>query len=427
MKYSTFKTMAAVLPICMVMACGGSSDPKSTPYSMTVLPSKYSINIPSSLSSGTVSSDSAVSAKLAAKKSSDSATGTESAGCTSLRSDIAMMKSFTTMPALYTIIADAAISQNGIKPGDAEKTCSVTLTQGMVDKMLTILSDDMVSASELSSAVGSKIDVTIAYKTETGTYAYSVTITDLTDGGAPDTIYWSADKTKTKLSTSLSSESASGESTTASIGTLEFTYDDTAKLMNMSFDFSGSKMEMSLKEEGTGALFYSTMVAGTTTFKCEGYADDNGGYIKTSFTDGIRVSAVTTEYFDAKGLVTAENSTYTQAYTSNSDEFTTLQQTAGFSMDVTGIDIDNGEYLVYAVSWNGISVFDKSSVVGYGKVSNGILTIDNIGGGAYDDITTTGGTVYLYKVTTGSIYSATASETAPTFSSEAVPVTITLL
>jgi len=394
MKKLKFIIAALLIPVIFI-ACdesGSSGDNSgSSSYTMKALPSKYMVDIPDSISS------TVTSAKIVSKSmlQSELKAVSASSGSNMLRSMTGMMKSMSGLVGFYIILTDAAIEQNGIQADETPHECTITLTRAMVDSIAAIFPMNTADNAGLESFIGSSISVTLTYNDNgTDTYKYSATI--LVDD-TPLTVYWSEDKKNTKIEMPLI-----GEGDITVTGNMIFSYNDTEKIMTMSFlmNFGGSayKMDMSLKEQGNGALFISNIEYLGTICRIEGYADNNGGYIKYTIISSTFGSFTYTENFDANGNTIVGDGSYESVYTNarSNGDISDLQSNTGFSITTTLAD---GEYIVVkdGALTNSNVLNDKSKIVGVGIVSSGKLVIQDIGGGAYSYLDTKPGTVYLFK------------------------------
>ncbi len=356
-------------------------------FAMENLPKKFSADIPDSIVGN------GDSARMI-HKNILRAVGDQSQGCSTVKEMTGMMKEFSTMIPLYAVMADAAISQNSLSPDGSTHDCSIKYTREMLDAITEIMGDDVMGdMSELEQMIGVSESVTIVYSnTASAPYKYSVIITMM---DSTTTMYWSEDKTKTKIELpiflEMSPEGDKLKSTPSEDGRIEFVYDDSAKSMNLLFSYTGMEMNMSLQEEGDGALFTMNNKYGGSVYLMEGYADDNGGYIKTKITDSSFGTTSFSESFDANGIVTEDTGSYADMYASGSTVVDDLQGDLGFIKDESGAA--DGEYLITANS-----SFSTSDIVGYGIVKDGRLVIQDIGGANYSSAAA-GNTVYLFSVT----------------------------
>lgn len=357
----------------LATACGGSSSSSDNPgkYAMSKLPSKYSANIPNSITP----SKSSKAPRLS--KVISRAAGGESQGCKLMKGMIEMMQGTAKMAPVYAVIADAAISQNNLSADETKHTCSVTLTQEMFNTISEIMGEDMGDVSDMEEEVGQTTNIDVVYSDNgSAPYTNSVAITAFEQ---TSTIYWSDDKTKTKLSMAMESESESSEGDeSSSSGTLDLIYDGAANEMQIVLSSQdGSSMNMSLKEKNGGALFYSRDKYVGSVYLMEGYADDNGGYIKMTATNASGSIISASETFNASGSITSESSDYNSAFSSGSSDMAGLQQDTGLTMAVSVAD---GMYLIStdAVTF---TVGSTATIVGFGTVKSGTLVIQDIGGG----------------------------------------------
>lgn len=403
MKRFSILISTILLPV-VILACGGSGDSSSDSFSMSILPSKFSADIPASISGD--NSSLLVSRKSVSQKAIK-AVGDISTGCQQMKQMTGEMKMFSSMAPLYAVLADAAISQNNITADEESHTVSITFTRGMFDTMSEIMSDDMSDISEMESFIGQSMTCGVLFS-DNGSDAYKYSV-KITMDDSTTTIYWSEDKKNTKLEVPI--EAGSGEGATET-GTLVFEYNDTEKLMTVSFELPSMSMFMSLKEQGDGALFFSNNKFGAYKYQIEGYADDNGGYIKYTSTDAYFGSFSYSEYFDGNGNITVDNSTYGSEYTSGAEDITALQEDVGLDATLSSA-IADGDYIVMSSSGK-ISaageIDDLDSIIGFGTVIDGTtLVIQDVGCAAYDDLAT-GDTIFLYVATTNADGSITFNE-----------------
>jgi hypothetical protein len=404
------KKKIIVLPLLLTavfMACGDSEKKTvsgTEAYKMSNLPSKFTGDIPNSI---TPSSSSASLLSKIRSGISFSTDGSASQGCSVMKSLIGMMQSTSKMAPLYAVIADSAISQNKLTADETKHQCTITLTRAMYDTISSIMGDDMGDTTEMESAIGTAMSIDITYSdTETSPYKYSVLITM---DGEDTTIYWSDDKTKTKLSMPIESGTSNGSSSSSSTGKLEFTFDSTENSTHLVLSTpDGNSMDMSLKTKGSGSLFYLRDEFSGSIYLMEGYADDNGGYIKITTTSSSFGTTSSSETFDASGKLTDTNSTYTSTYNSGASDIADLRQDTGYTTTTTVAD---GMYLITTSS----SAPDGTSatVVGLGTSTSGTLVIQDIGGSKVSVLSDTGKTtVYLYLVTVGTSGSLSTASTA---------------
>jgi hypothetical protein len=344
-----------------------------------------------------------------------------------------MMKGFSTMIPMITILADAGITQNSITADEQNHTATIKLTREMYNAMASLADGFMVDVSEMEAAIGETIPVSICFS-DTGVSPYDYSVAIAIDGeSSPSIIYWSEDKKYTKLVMPITSEAeaasvkvpAKDVAAAETEGNLTFTYDDVDKIMTMTIESTGYKSEMSLQEKGTGALFYcSTKSSYDSTeviYRLEGYADDNGGYVVTTVVNGFS-SITSKETFDADGNLKDGDTSYSDTYDQNIDTVGDLETNVGFTTTTTAAD---GEYLVMSSNTytGGDAPSDTAEIVGYGMVFSGNLVIQDFGLSAYS-VLKTSGTVYLYKLSDG--YSFFSDTTAPKFDSNPTTVSYTL-
>jgi len=401
-----------LLAIMIFSACDtGSSSSGSTStsdvpdtYTMSVLPSKFALDIPASITGSSTPSAASYDARAVSAR----AVGDQSQGCQTLKGFTQVFSGFSPISAMMAILADGAVSQNKALLSDGlQHTVTVTFTQEMVDAMSSVMGGGTVDASDMSQAIGQPMTLTVTYSINNEVPYTNKVIMSMDGGGATQTstIEWNVAKTESRLTMVSGAD-----------GAIVFSYDDTAKLMSL--DFSNSSMgtiEMSLQTQAAGGVLIYCMMVDTTgnAFRLEGYADDLGGYVKQTMTAADFTAFTSEEYFGASGAITATNADYTSQYAGGDLEG--LQEANSFTMATTAAD---GEYLAYTSGPNtSLDTIDPTKIIGYAKVTSGTLVIEDIGGDAYSTLETAG-TFYLYKAT-----SAFFSSSVPTFNPTSVTVT----
>jgi|GEM_PF-1867039 len=455
------KKWAWLLIMFLVLApltgCGGSSsgDDKSDDggdsgdgesYNMVTLPSKFSVKVPKSIvgeeSSRSVSSfKRAIRAQKDARVESDEdysddgygddygddysdgdtagdsydyEEGVTSMGCMQMKSMTSEMQMYIDEMGFMAVMADAVIAQNSLSADETEHQATLTLTQEMVNAVSELMGTD--EAESMEEYIGQSMDVTVTYSdNDVAPYKFSVEV-GFDDGSTNTTIHWSEDKSNTKLSFPISIEMgtsgdvAAGRSD-AYTGIVEVVYDATQNLQTMKYEMEvpgidpvtyatikdTMKMDMSIKTKDDGAIFFANMQTGGYSYRIEGFADDNGGYAKTTMIYGKQTD-VYNETFDADGKLVTEDSTYSGMYTESDEEFSDLYgEVEGSTIDAAGF-VD-GDYVVLSqpVAEGATPFDDNTIVVGYGFVMDGELTIQDVGGDKYSMAETPGtGKLYLY-------------------------------
>lgn len=376
---------------------GGDEDgDDDTKYNMSNLPSKFSVEIPKSLKS---------TASRSLTRSTE-----QSKACEELKSNISYMESDTMMIGQMAVMADAAISQNELTADETAHTVDVTLTQAMVDKILELMGDeaDMIS-EEMQNYVGQSESITVTYSDAAeAPYKYSVEIEFDED---KNTLYWNEEKTKTKLVTPVTFvEMNSNGDETESEGTCVIVFDGDTNIQTSNYEANSIKMDMSLQTtaDGNGAIFFSNSQSPQFTSRMEGFADDNGGYVVSTWISNGQAPQVTKESFDAAGYIIESDSTYSSAYGDYSSEVETLVTEIG-GVAVPAADLTSGdEYIVLKAQSADLFGTD---LIGYGVVNNGKLYVQDIGGAAYASLASSG-TLYLYKMTVADDGSVSVAEVA---------------
>lgn len=413
--------MFAILPFATTC---GSSKKKGNSGTLAVFPSKFSIDVPASLSPTSSTTTSSVKKSKSLTKTPNVKSITKSAETTQTQqvyTDVSTvfsaLSASSIMPAMYAVIADAAITDNKISANSGAQKVSVTLTSAMLEKMKKIMSGNMIDTTQLESAVGMAMTLTIDYTTFTsGTYTSVVAITI---DGETTTVKWNDDNSKSYMVYPVTDESGS------ETGHIVFTYDEsgTYAFSEMSYDTTDSVIHMAMVEHDDGALYYAnykyktaytetntqtgvTTNYGTVTFvqRLAGYADDNGGYANELYMVNAGVTTKGNNYcgFDATGGDISGNTTlydkYYAEYTGNNANLVSLA--AKFGTQVTSTGLSDGNYFVINnPSYDGKTYTSIDSiqahVIGYADVISGTLTLEDIGGSLYSPNYTD--VMYIYK------------------------------
>jgi len=301
-------TMA--LLTCSTPTTSTSDSQSSSFYTDSVLPSSFIIRIPVSLAAiATASTDSSSATAIPSTRTAKSTTSPSSSyaltsgGYFQIKAMTMLTNSFISLFELYGVIIDAVISQNKLPPG-TYATENVTLTQAMYNTIASQLPESEVPPTSIIGAQEALND--LVYSTSNpNTFVNSVQII-LTSAANPMTmIYaWTADRTKLKMTLQESSQNSS----------LVITYDSSSQSSAIQNAMSGSTMRMAIKSDSAstahGVYAEMSFIDGGSTYSVSGYADDNGGLVKTVFDIGSDYySSYFFEGFDSTGnLLLAETS-----------------------------------------------------------------------------------------------------------------------
>jgi hypothetical protein len=316
MRLQSIRPLVTVLiSILALSACTSpTSSPSSssgTTYTNSVLPSTLTITLPASLA-GTTTAGTTTTASLSRIQSLKpfATTGSSSTyyitagGYYQIKLMTGLMQSLVPVLDCEGILIDAVISQNNLSPGTySSKT--VTLTQGMYNAIAAQLPSSEAPSSTLIGTSQRLNNIT--YKTAgSGTFANSVqfTISDTSGSSESPTYSWSNDRTKLKMAIPVQNGT-----------TLTITYDSATK--SSAFQIvSGTMtytMAIEIDSSSTTHGVYVNLASGSTSsgysYSLSGYADDNGGLVKTTVdytTDstGTFLYGSYIEGFDGTGTLT---------------------------------------------------------------------------------------------------------------------------
>jgi hypothetical protein len=384
-----FLSCAVVVISTALTGCGSESSKKTTPAGTGAvtdnIPSKMAVDIPASLKT---------SASGSKYLSMEAGTVTRvisggSSAYSQLKSDIALMTSMQGLAGLYAIVADTIITQNPSLANSGEKSISLTVTKSMADKVATLMGGDS-GEFDLSECIGQTFPCKAEYTT-TGSgdskYTMKVTIETTTV-----TISWNEEKTKVTL---VDDEGADGK--------LTFKYDGSvanSDQMTVIFSQTGFTMSMSLQTQGTGVVLLVGLAMTDSVFSMKGYADDNGGYIESAYSDKLGNQFKEKKSFDKSGNnLPSTDTTYSSAFSSAENSgAVSAGDLAGSNAYVVTTDLAAGDYFAYSDNTLASSSFDYNKSVGVGSVSGGYIAITPSGDKS-SLLTTAGSTVYLYPIT----------------------------
>jgi hypothetical protein len=383
-----FLSCAVVVISTALTGCGSESSKKTSPAGTGAvtdnIPSKMAVDIPASLkTSASGSTYLAVEAGTVTRSSSGG-----SSAYSQLKSNIAMMTSMQGIAGLYAIVADTIITQNPSLANSGEQSISLTVTKGMADKVASLMDGDS-GEFDLSDCIGLSLQCKAVYTT-TGSgdskYSMKVTIEDTTV-----TLSWNEAKTKVTL---VDDEGSDGK--------LTFKYDGSvanSDQMTVIFSQTGFSMSMSLQTQGSGVILLVGLTMTDSVFTMKGYADDNGGYIESAYSDNSGHRFKEKQSFDKDGNALTGDTTYSSTFSSaESSGAVSAGDLAGSDAYVVTTDLVAGDYFAYLDNTLTPSNFSYAKSVGVGSVSGGYIAITPSGDKS-SLLTTTGSTVYLYPIT----------------------------
>jgi len=384
-----------------LFGCGSSSSSDNsttdntntgTEASTKYVPTKLGIDVPNAIQ-GNKSSVSAIGQLIRTFKTT---TGQQSQAAIAIKGYTEAMTSLEMMAGFFAIVGDAIIQQNPGIENAGDKLVSITLTQTMVDDVKKILGgNDAIDVSDLQECVGQTATLSVNYQTgKSGTYAYYLKVVDKDDDGSLETttIEWNTERTKAKVTLD---EPGDGET-----NHVEFTYDDTDKKMTLALKSDSIEFTISLQTKDSGAMVlctFNNLGTEPSTFTLQGYADNNGGYMKGTFTQGTNI-AKWDESFDADGLIISSD-TYSNEYANGSSNISN-EDINGTNAYIASVTIDSGDYLAYKnETLTSISSIDESMFIGSGSVNNKYIAIMPSSETMRSYLDNAGNTYYVYKMT----------------------------
>jgi len=393
--------LVLVMLSAMMIACSKDDlTDKADKYSMSNLPSKFKGDIPASI---TGDSSQKSSGRLVRKSILRTKSTGSSNGCSQIKEMTTMLSYDFQSVAMMAVVADAALSQNNITADGNAHDGSVTLTKEMVAAMKEVIggTEDL---SFLDEAIGETISATITFRddltpTTDAPYNCSVSLVtaDAESGSGVNTFYWSSDKKSTRLVSDFDDEYY-----------MDIIYNDTTKYTKSQYDdeTEGYHSLFTIQETGEngGSVFYSSNKSSSDTlsysYLLEGFADDDGGFIKTTYTSGAD-SYSNEESFDVDGNIISDDSTYTGYYQDNAEIATSFMTDMGIGVTVSSFT--EGQH--YLVSNGGEANWGTmDNIIGMGFVTDGKFYIQDIGGlyySSFEENSTATGTFFASEITTG--------------------------
>lgn len=301
--------MTAVLAISSLGCSSSGGDDDSDPVTENkYLPNKFSVTIPKSLQK----SDASTNIKGAARGLSGR---NLLSAYLSLTNDIDTVVYVNRSAAMFFVLADEIINQNGLKPQVASHgTVEITITQDLIDRVVAISGDPAIEA-ESKDYLGKQLpmdDFIYAPTTESPyNFTVSFSCSAMGDSG-PIAIYWSSDRKKVKYS-SVSPDGFPEDN--ISYLDNEFTYDDDLKATAFVIYQVGIGDDpndvidslLKLRSDGDSAVYVSDYFRdppeGMTQETLLGYADGSGGIVKDTdgtYTFDVTGAATTSTAYDAK-------------------------------------------------------------------------------------------------------------------------------
>ena len=340
-KIILFVLFLALFGLIMSCSTGGddstdTGDDGQLSVGTKILPPKYMVDVPNSL---TATSNTGSNGK------SDTRAESNYYAYDQIKSAVSMIKGTSSIIGLYFVIIDELLIN--AKPSDSVvEGGEIVLTESFVNKLKVVFKDsgdEWFDADDYSKMIGTKFELPpFKYNTTTGIYSYIFEqLEEETGDGASFLmkLLWSSDKTKVKI---IFEDFSEGEKSSTI-----FSYDDTSKISKIESIFvSGSDKftnTISIKEkEGTnnGGAFVNFESSGSGfKYSASGYADDNGGYLVSSYELSSGVVSTKFEYkeaFDGNG-----NMIYAQYKDENTEGYIDIPDFSDSDFDYEDYEYDD--------------------------------------------------------------------------------------